>query len=207
MQWLRAPRQASAHALHAKHTVVMLFCPFCREPFEDLDRCPSHDLALVTLRELGALVAAADETALPFWALRRGRGQVLSGALLTLIGFFCPFGSLTGELTRTNTLFALARGRTPRLWIVPLAAIALLLILVRRRTGPEQRGARIAALFVSTLPSLVVMSSWLGARAAAQRLSDVQFQLGFGAWLVWCAAVLLLWGSAILGVRPKIRLR
>jgi hypothetical protein len=186
------------------------FCPFCREPFENASRCPSHDIALVTLRELGARVAAADETALPFWSLRRGRAQIWIGALLTLLGFFCRFGDLSGDVSVTNTLFALARGRTPRLWLVPISALTLLLILFRRRTGPELRGARLGALFVSLLPALVVLSSVLGARSAALRLSlqtqsEVQFQLGFGTWLIWFAAVWLVWGSAILGVRPKLR--
>jgi hypothetical protein len=190
------------------------FCPFCREAFEDEMRCPSHDVELVSLRELGALAAAnvPDDSALALCSPKRGRGPLALGAALTLLGFFCSFGTMTGPLEATNTLFALARGRTLHLWIVPLAALALCSVLYRRRTGPALRGARLAVLFVALLPSAVVLFTWLSVRRAALLLSartheSAQFTLGLGAWLVWLACLPLLWGAARLGVSAKARLR
>jgi hypothetical protein len=191
----------------------ILFCPFCREAFEGLERCPTHDTALVGLRELGALAAASayEDAALPWWSWRAARGWLASGALLTLLAFFCPLATLSGDIHATNSGWQLAHGRALRLWIVPTAAFALLLMLYRRRTGREMRGARLAALFVSILPSTVVIFTLLGARSAAERMAarmqaDVQLQIGAGAWMIWLAAVLMIWGSLRFGVRPKPRI-
>jgi hypothetical protein len=192
----------------------MLFCPFCKEAFDDVTRCPSHDVELVSLRELGVVAAAGapDDAPLPVWSLQRGRGLLGFGALLTWVAFFFPLASLFGDLRVTNTMFTLARGRALRLWIVPMAAFALLLMLYRRRSGPAMRGARMAALFLSLLPSGVVIFTLFGTHEAAQRLaeqlhSNVQLHIGLGAWLVGLASIPLVWGSAVLGVRPKPRVR
>jgi hypothetical protein len=192
----------------------MRFCPFCKEAFEDVDRCPTHDVELVGLRELGRVAAAstADDVVLSAWSLGRGRGLLVFGAVLTLIAFFLPLASLSGDLHATNTLFTLARGRALRLWIVPMAAFAVLLMLYRRRTGPDMRSARVAALFLSLLPIAVVIYTLLGTRSAALRLaeqlrSDIQLQIGLGSWLVGLASIPLVWGSLVLGVRPKPRVR
>jgi hypothetical protein len=188
----------------------MLFCPFCREAFDETERCPDHDVPLVTLRELGQLSAAQipDDQALPLWSARQGRGLVALGAVGALVGFFCPFGRLLGDVEISNTLAALARGRALRLWIVPVAALALLSMLYRRRSALAMRGARLGALFVSSLPSAVVAITWWGARAAAATMAtrggaNVSFQLGWGSWLVFASSVVALLGSARLGVRPK----
>lgn len=200
----------------------MRFCPFCREAFDEVDRCPSHDVELVTLRELGALAAAgvSDEIDSSAWSPRRGRGILAGGALLTLLAFFCPFGSLIlpeaaaamEPVAVTNTLLTLARGRSLRLWIVPIAALSLLLLLYRRRSGVALRGARLAALFVSVLPSVVVCVTWYGARAAAEAIagpgqSGAEFHLGFGSWLVFASGLVCCWGSLVLGARAKPRVR
>jgi hypothetical protein len=193
---------------------VMLFCPFCREAFDDVTRCPDHDVALVTLRELGQLAAAvaADDSPLPLMSGRCGRWQIALGAIATLIAFGCPFGELQGEISVQNSLLAMARARALRLWMVPAAAFALLLMLYRRRTPQQLRGARLAALFVSCLPTLVVGYTWYGAHRAALALADktgssVAFHLGFGSMLVFASAFMLVWGSVRLGLqrRPRVR--
>jgi len=191
----------------------MLFCPFCREAFDDVTRCPDHDVALVTLRELGQLAAAVapDDGLLPLMSGRCGRWQVALGALATLVAFGCPFGELQGEISVQNSLLALARARALRLWIVPAAAVALLLMLYRRRTPQQLRSARLAALFVSCLPAVVVGYTWYGAHQAALTLADktsspVSFHLGYGSVLVFGSALVLAWGSCRLGVqrRPSV---
>ena len=190
------------------------FCPFCKEAFDDESRCPSHDLALVSLRELGRLAAVAgnDDAPESVWCVRHGRGPLAAGAFLTLVAFFLPFATLHGELTVTNTLLSLAHGRALRLWIVPMAALALLSLLARRRTPAQMRGARLAAIFVSLLPGAVVAFTLRGAFAAAARLSQQlhagwHLEVGLGVWLVAFATGLLLWGSATLGQRSHARVR
>ena len=189
----------------------MLFCPFCKEGFDDVERCPHHDVGLVSLRALGQLSAARvpDDLRLPLWSPKLGRGLVLVASLLTLLAFFCPFGQLLGEVTVSNTLFALARGRALRLWVVPMAALALILLLARRRTPAAMRGARMSALFVSCLPSSVVLITWVGASQAAALMGSsagtVSFRLGLGGGLVFAAGGLALAGSLRLGVQPSTR--
>jgi hypothetical protein len=202
------------HVRDALTDTPIRFCPFCRESFEDVERCPSHDVALVSLRELGALAAADvnEDAVLPVWSLRQGRGLIALGAALTLLAFFCPMASLSGELHTSNTLWKLAHGRALRLWIAPTAVFALSLILYRRRSCIDMRSARLATLFVSLLPSALVIYTLLGAQSAADRLAQqlrgqVQLHIGFGAWLIWLAGVLLVWGSARFGVRRKPRVR
>jgi polyferredoxin len=192
----------------------MLFCPFCKEAFDELTRCPHHDVELVSLRVLGQLSAAKvpDDERLPLWSTRFGRGWLLFGAVGMLLSFFCPFGQLLGDVTISNTLFTLARGRAFRLWVVPVAALTLLLTLYRRRTPAAMRGARLGALFVSCLPSVVVSITWYGAHSAANAMAtssggDVTFQLGLGSWLVFSSAAFASVGSARLGVQPATRIR
>jgi hypothetical protein len=192
----------------------ILFCPFCRESFEGLSRCPSHDVELVTLRELAELAAATvhDEAALALWSPRRGRALLAAGAALTLLGFFAPLARLSGDLQASSSLWTLAHGRALRLWIVPTAAFAIAMMLYRRRTGIEMRGARVAALFVSLLPSAVVAYTLRGANSAAllmadQLQADVHLQIGLGSWLVFAAGGLLIAGSVRFGVKPKVRVR
>jgi hypothetical protein len=192
----------------------MLFCPFCKEAYDDLDRCPHHDVALVSLRTLGQLSAARvpDEQSLPWWSPQLGRGWLAAAALVTLVAFLCPFGHLVGEVSVSNTLFTLARGRALRLWVVPMAALALLLMLFRRRTPAAMRGARLSALFVSILPSAAVLITWLGASRAADAMatsagSQVEFRLGLGSGLVLMSGVLALVGSLRLGILPAQRIR
>jgi hypothetical protein len=192
----------------------MQFCPFCREAFEHLARCPDHDVELVPLRELGrfAWSSASDEQPLGLWSLRHGRGFIALGSFATWLGFMCPLGRITGDIERSSSLWTLAHAHALRLWIVPLAAVALLLILYRRRTLAALRAARLAALFVSVLPSAVVLSTWLDAREAARALAirsaaAIEFHAGLGAWLVWASGLLWVWGSVILGVRAKPKVR
>ncbi|MET0391308.1 MAG: hypothetical protein ABW321_35370 [Polyangiales bacterium] len=188
----------------------MLFCPFCREAFDDETRCPDHDVALVSLRELGRMAAqtGAEERVLAWWSPRFARGWVALGAIGTLTAFVCPFGHLTGDVARTSSLLTLARGHAVRLWIVPIAALTLLWMLLRRRTPATLRAARVAAVFVACLPSIVVIVTWLGAREAADVLAIklagvVEFHLGIGAWLVWASGLSAVAGGLRLGVGGK----
>jgi len=192
----------------------MLFCPFCREAFDDVSRCPDHDVELVSLRELGQLAAAStpDDEPLPLASPRCGRWQLALGALGTLVAFLGPFGELRADVSVQNSLLTLARGRNLRLWIVPAAAFALLLMLYRRRTPRQLRGARLGAFFVSCLPSAVVLYTWYGAQEAAAALAErtgnaAAFYVGAGTIGVMASWALLTWGCLRLGVRAGPRVR
>lgn len=191
----------------------MLFCPFCREAFDDVARCPHHDVALVSLRELGQLSAAnvPDDKRVPLWSPGFGRGWVALGAVATLLSFLGPFGELLGDVEINNTLLHLARGRAVRLWVVPVAAFALLLTLYRRRSPEAMRGARLGTLIVSCLPSAVVLFTWRGAVLAAEAMASsgnqVTFRLGLGSYAVFLSGALAIFGSLRLGQKPARRVR
>lgn len=189
----------------------VLFCPFCAEAFEGLDRCPTHELALVPFRQLPR-ARVPDDARVALGSPTLGRGALFAGALGTLIAFFCPLVRLSGQVEVQNSLRELASGRAPRLWLVPAAAVAVLSILARRRTPAGMRGARLALFLISLLPSGLVLFTLAGAGAAAQRMAEqlgarIFVHFGAGAWLTWLAAIPLLWGSARFGVPPKPRVR
>lgn len=190
----------------------VLFCPFCAEPFEGCARCPAHDLELVPFRALSRLRATDDHAPVPAYALSMGRGALAIGAALTVVAFLCPLVHLSGAVELTNTLDELARGRAPRLWLVPAAALATISILLRRRTPIGMRGARLALCLLAVLPSAVIAVTLVGAGDAAQLLGrqlggPIHVHWGVGAWLVWLAALPLLWGSVRFGAHAKRRVR
>ena len=166
----------------------VLFCPFCAEPFEGVARCPSHDLELVPFSELSRLREQNDQARVPLRSLRFGRGALLGGAALTLIGFFCPLVRLSGQVEITNSLRDLASGRAPRLWLVPAVALAVISVVLRRRTPVDMRGARLALCLLVLIPSALVATTLSGARDAAQLMTErlgaeVHLHWGTGAWL------------------------
>ncbi len=191
---------------------AVLFCPFCRESFEGSSRCPTHDLGLVTFRELSTIVdPTKDESPLPFSSPRLGRGLVFGGALLTTLAFFLPLLHLSGQVESSSTLWRLAstQGEGIRLWFVPMSAFTLVLTLYRRRTPATMRGARLVALLLAFLPSLVVGLTLRGAYEAAARMNEllgggVTTRLGLGSLLVFVAALPLGLGAIRLGaIRPR----
>ena len=191
---------------HASGSAV-LFCPFCREPFEGLSQCPTHDLELVPFRQLPADQEEQDDAALPVASPRMGRGLLVVGAALTLLAFFLPLASLSGQLSASSSLYALARTRERLLWLVPMSGFAQLVVLRRRRTPRELRGSRVFVLMCALLPSVSVLYSVLGVRAAAALLTArmqtaVDMHVGAGSWLTWLAALPMLLAGAHLGVHP-----
>lgn len=189
----------------------VLFCPFCAEAFEGLERCPSHDLALVPFRELPRQ-RTPDDARVAIGSPRFGRGALFGGAALTFIAFFCPLVRLSGQVEIENTARELAAGRAPRLWLVPAVALAVISILARRRTPAGMRGARLALCLLSLLPTGLVLFTLSGAGTAAQRMAEqlgarIAVHWGEGAWLTLFALIPLLWGSARFGVPEKPRVR
>jgi hypothetical protein len=192
---------------------AVLFCPFCRESFEGLVHCPTHDLALVPFGELPAEHDDdRDNVALPRLHLGYGRAWLLVGAVLTLVAFFTPLASLSGQMEVTNSMLELARARAKWLWLVPLAAASQLVVLHRRRSLAGMRGARAVALFFALVPSFAVTVTLIGVDRATDALAErtgtsIHAHVEFGAAIVWLATALGGFGSLTLGVRPLQRVR
>ncbi|MFW6050174.1 MAG: hypothetical protein ACODAU_03300 [Myxococcota bacterium] len=131
-----------------------LFCPFCRECYEDEEVCPEHELRLVPFDRLPRERRSAppEGEPVPLHELRFGRGVLLLGAILLLLGMAAPLVTTGASgLSVTATGYELAADEARNLWIVPAVAAALLSILVRRRTPAAMRGSRLAVPLLSLL--------------------------------------------------------
>lgn len=162
-----------------------LFCPFCRECFEDTDVCPEHELALVSFDRLpsrGGDVPRDDER-VAIHDLRHGRGWLLLAGLLLLGGMAAPLVTTAdGVRSTTASGYELASDRALNLWIVPAVAGALLSVLLRRRTPAEMRGSRLA------IPLLALMAAgsvgytlWRIRRATEAYGLELRIEWGLGA--------------------------
>lgn len=189
---------------------AVLFCPFCREPFEGLSLCPTHELELLPFRELPP--ETHDDQPLALGSPRLCRAPLFVGALVTLLAFFLPLASLSGHTHASGTLLSLARARDVWLWLVPMSAAGQLVVLRRRRTPRELRGARVFVLLCALLPSAAVALTLLGVRDAAALLATrvaapVEVHLGLGAILVGLGALPMLYAGVRLGVVPAPRVK
>ncbi|HKU36643.1 MAG TPA: hypothetical protein VJR89_00815, partial [Polyangiales bacterium] len=162
--------------------------------------------------ELSKLREHDDQARLPLRAPGFGRATLFAGAALTLLAFLCPVLRLSGQLDVQNSMLTLARGRAPHLWMVPAVALAVLSVLLRRRTPAGMRGARLALCLLAPVPSAVVAFTVTGAGEAAQLMAErlgaaVHVHWGVGVWVTWVAGVLLLWGALRFGVPAARRVR
>jgi len=173
----------------------VLFCPFCRDGFEDCTECPEHELTLVPVDELprepGRLLRSVTFFADP----RLGRGAVLLGATLVLVGFLVPF-------VRSRAVWAsaleVAIDGAGNLWFTPGAAIALLWILWRRRSRATMRVARAAAfgLAVGGALPLIYTTRRIGLVAEAYS-TDVEWLSGL--WIMSLGLLVAAFGTPGLG--------
>ncbi len=195
-------------------TTAVLFCPFCRESFEGETHCPEHELALVPFDRLeGATNSSTqprDDERLDTFDLRFGRGVVGAGALLALIGFASPIGSISAAGERLLvTGPSIAVTHAPTLWVVPGVGLAALILLARRRTLAGMRAIR---LVVPLLAWGVPMSVWSALRkldrwAELMSVGDVQAvaHYGWGLGVLGAATLLLIVGGLRLGVTPELK--
>ena len=188
------------------------FCPFCRECFEGETQCPEHELALVPFE---ALPHEDDPEALPSYEekvapldLRFGRGIVMAGIALTLIGFLSPVLDVaTATQTRAFSGLEAANLHARSLWTVPFVALMFVWILARRRTPLAMLGARLVALVCALAPLVSLAYTALKVEQGARQITEQSGQsttvaLAWGTWVIGAGAVLLLIGSARLGVIP-----
>lgn len=189
------------------------YCPFCHEAFENRSSCPAHELDLVPEGELataqrpsGAYEEAGAERAVRWLEPSMGRAWLAAGALLTGVAFFFSMVSLRGAVSTSGTLAQLAASRSGALWLVPLGGLGALSILARRRTPPQMRSARLAALIVALVP--VLAWGWTlyriieASQAMAERLGQpVEVSLGLGSYLVCVASALMAIGAFRFGQR------
>ena len=88
----------------------VLFCPFCAESFEALERCPDHDLPLVPWQALPrSKPPLRDDEPVARFSPRHGRGVWMATAALTLLAFvLLPLGHVQGDARYGGSMLALA---------------------------------------------------------------------------------------------------
>jgi len=173
----------------------VLFCPFCRDGFEGRNECPEHELTLVAIDKLPRKPAAALDGVTFFGDPRLGRGAVLLGATLVLLGFVAPL--VTSRAVVASALEVAIDG-AGNLWLTPAAAIALLWILWRRRNRRAMIAARAAVLGLAAggvLP-LVYTVRRIGLMADVQA-SGVEWL--WGLWLMVAGLLVAAFGSRRMG--------
>ena len=99
----------------------ILFCPYCRDGFEGVEECPEHELTLVPIDRLPRDRAAVPSEVSFFADPRLGRGPVLVGAALVLIGALAPFVRARGL---EASALEVAIDGAHNLWLTPAAALA-----------------------------------------------------------------------------------
>ncbi|WP_053234795.1 hypothetical protein [Sandaracinus amylolyticus] len=192
----------------------LLFCPFCRECFEGERECPEHELALVPFDQLprdpeleGSDLPSHDEPVSMFEP-RFGRGLVMAGVALSAIGFALPLLTITtATQTRTFSGFETATGPAPSVWTIPFVAAMFVWILARRRTPLEMLGARLVGVVFALAPLVSLVYTVLKVTKSAEEQSAqtgrlLEVGVEYGAGVLAIAALLLLAGSARLGVIP-----
>jgi hypothetical protein len=148
--------------------VGLVACPFCREMFEEGEAtaCPVCGMALTKLEKLplsidaihdeGGVPLAPELEIVPFTYARRGRGALVVLGLLGLVLFFLPWVRLTLPYVDVKSGFDLAHQRIGWLWGVFAAWMVLIPTVASRRSIWKMRGARVAAAFLSAIPSIAV---------------------------------------------------
>jgi hypothetical protein len=186
---------------------TVLFCPFCREAFEDATMCPDHDIRLVPFDALEGATepdAPEDDEALPIYDPRLGRGLVGAGAFLLLIASALPFvARSSGDQSIAPSLFTLASEEATALWTVPCVALALLVMLACLRAPRTMRRLRpvvmLAALAAPLSVAIAFMNIQSAALALTQRGEDVHLSTGAGVLAIGVGAVVTLVGALAFG--------
>lgn len=147
--------------------------------------CPEHELALVPLDELPRQADRRLGRVAFFGDPRLGRGTLLLGAALVLIGFLVPF-------VRSSQLAAsaleVAIDGAGNLWFTPGAALTMLWIAWLRRSRDSMRAARVAVLGLAIGGALPLIYT-------CRRIALVAQASGAGVdwlWGLWLMAVGLL---------------
>lgn len=188
----------------AQHQV--LFCPFCKESFEQLQRCPEHELTLVPLTRLAASNVPEPELdddhngpqlprdlrPLALFDPRVGRGGVALGALCLWLAL--PLPLLRVAASEPVATYQLTRA-IPSLWTLSLIAFTVFYMLARRRTPRALRSLRVVVPSLGAVALACLL--WAFGRLGFQALPAV------GSYVVVAGALMLGAFGARLGVEAR----
>lgn len=191
--------------------MTVLFCPFCRESYENETACPEHELPLVPLSMLPSEEQIDEHVPLARSDFRHGRGLVLAASALLFFGFFLPFAQ-RGAAGASVSAFRFASQLASNLWTVPLVAAAAIAIVLRRKTIAHLRSARLAVSLLGLFPlASLAYTTWRLMIAAAEyeRSWGAGYELHpkIGAFSMLIGSVGLLMSGVFLGRVQKAHKR
>lgn len=186
----------------------LVACPFCRELFEEGEAktCPVCGMTLAKLHKLPPSIDALHDEAgvptapelerMPLTYLGRGKGPLAVLGLLGLAFFFLPWVRLTLPYIDTKSAFDLAHERIGWLWGICAAWVVLVPTVLSRRSIVQMRGARVAAAFLSMIPTVAI--AILLAKPPRGGMIPVRYTWD---WPIWATLVV-----SLLAVAVSIRL-
>lgn len=148
--------------------VALLACPFCRELFEDgeAEACPVCQMKLAKLHKLPPSIDAMHDEAgvptapelepMPLTYLGRGKGVLAVLSIAGIAFFFLPWVRLTLPYIDAKSAYHLAHERIGWLWACCVCWIVLVPTVLSRRSIVQMRGARVAAAFLSAMPTVAI---------------------------------------------------
>lgn len=184
----------------------LLFCPFCREPFEGEQRCPDHDLVLVPFSQLPSVRRTELDDDVPVAPIewRFGRAELMLASICLFGGFASTFVTLNASgREQPFTAFTAALAQAPNLWAVPFAAALLASFVLRRRTPIDMRRVKLAGALVALAPLVSIVYSALRIQRSVAMLNEsgevASVEFGAGAVIMLVGVLFALVGSARFG--------
>jgi len=188
----------------------LVACPFCRELFEEGEAkaCPVCGMTLTALHKLPPSIDALHDEAgvptapeleqMPLTYLGRGKGPL---AVLGLIGlglFFMPWVQLTLPYIDTKSAFNLAHERIGWLWGICAAWVVLVPTVLSRRSIVQMRGARVAAAFLSVIPTIAI-AILLAKPPRGSHMIPVKYTWDWPMWATLAVSLIAVFFSMRLG--------
>ena len=170
-------------------------CPVCGMELAKLHKLPP---SLDAVHDDGAGVPTAPETEiLPLGYLGRGKGALAALGLAGLACFFLPWVQLTMPYIASKSAFDLAHERIGWLWACCAAWMVLVPTVLSRRSIVQMRGARVAAAFLSAIPTVAI--AVLLAKPPRGSIIPVRYTWDWPMWTTLAVSVVAILVSFRLG--------
>lgn len=128
-------------------------CPVCQMPLAKLHTLP---LSMDAMHDEAGVPTAPEVEPMPMTYLGRGKGPLAILGLGGLVLFFLPWVRLTMPYIDSKSAFDLAHERIGWLWACCASWVVLVPTVLSRRSIVQMRGARVAATFLSTIPTIAI---------------------------------------------------
>ncbi len=169
-------------------------CPVCGMELAKLHKLPP---SIDALHDEAGVPTAPEIELLPLRYLGRGKGPLAALGLVGLVCFFLPWVQLTMPYIASKSAFDLAHERIGWLWACCAAWVVLVPTVLSRRSIVQMRGARVAAAFLSAIPTVAV--AVLLAKPPRGSIIPVRYTWDWPMWTTLAVSILAILVSIRLG--------